>query len=94
VCFGTSISYGSHNRVWCLLPLPAVAFALLQKSVFVRRYNYYSLVTVGFSGVVFGLKVGAAARAAADMHSVAGLSPGKATMLGNDLAHAAVVVAS
>ncbi|KAF6251854.1 hypothetical protein COO60DRAFT_580622 [Scenedesmus sp. NREL 46B-D3] len=34
-----------------------VAFALLQKSVFVRRYNYYSLVTVGFSGVVFGLKV-------------------------------------
>jgi hypothetical protein len=54
--------------VHCLLPLPAVAFALLQKSVFVRRYNYYSLVTVGFSGVVFGLKVGAAARPAADMH--------------------------
>jgi hypothetical protein len=44
--------------MWCLLRLPAVAFALLQKSVFVRRYNYYSLVTVGFSGVVFGLKVG------------------------------------
>lgn len=28
-----------------------------------RRYNYYSLVTVGFSGVVFGLKVSQAAAA-------------------------------
>jgi hypothetical protein len=47
------------------LHLPAVAFALLQKSVFVRRYNYYSLVTVGFSGVVFGLKVRAGVKSRA-----------------------------
>eukprot|EP00878_Enallax_costatus_P021654 GHUV01022941.1.p1 GENE.GHUV01022941.1~~GHUV01022941.1.p1 ORF type:complete len:364 (+),score=118.20 GHUV01022941.1:297-1388(+) len=34
-----------------------VGFAWLQKIMFYKRYNYYSLVTVGFSGVLFGLKV-------------------------------------
>lgn len=47
----------------CAVPLAAVGFALLQKRAFVRRENYYSLVTVGCSGVVFGLKVRAARQA-------------------------------
>jgi hypothetical protein len=61
LCPGSCGSCALPKQTCCLLHLPAVAFALLQKSVFVRRYNYYSLVTVGFSGVVFGLKVGAQA---------------------------------
>lgn len=54
-----SLTYAAVATAAALL-LP-VAFAWLQKSVFIKRYNYYSLVTVGFSGVVFGLKVGSRA---------------------------------
>jgi hypothetical protein len=48
------------------LPLPpctpAVGYALLEKALLKDKHTYYSVGAVGFSGVVFALKVAAGAR--------------------------------